>query len=1356
MKRCIFFFLFYICVLIVRGALNLNFEVLDITSGLPTNAILRIHQDREGYMWFASPNGLICYDGYEYKEFKNTSEDPDLLCSNDVKSIADTKNSVWIGTENGLNKYTKRSRTFERVDLGDLNVSVILKILVENDSSLWLGTSQGIVHYNPFGDGYTIYRSGKTADGNPLPFKGVQDVCLDSKGRIWFALWEGGVIRYNQRMDTFIAYPPVNKNNSAVTLFEDHTGTIWIGSWGHGLFKMNECENVSETTYTCYTESPAGNSIGSNYIYSLIQDIHTGMLWIGHRKGLSLLKNPTGESAEFENYYSSRPASSVYDLVDLNAMCIDRTGIIWLGLLNSGIRKVHFNTNFLEQNSLFPIHKQVGTSYITAMSMVKPDVLWLGIKNNGVWIHDMKANTYCPVSDYMGKTEFSNDSYILDIKKVEHLQEIWVTVRNKGVYRIKTNMNGYPRSYASLQMIGEFGLKALKVHEDRHDNIWLLSSIGVAVCPNGGDWMICDSFIPGKNEKCVAQCIAEDREGNMWIGTRNHGIFKFILDNGKQLNITPYTIENEKLNIRTIMAMMVDSQRRVWAATHGGGVSVYSPDENLFKSVNQRYNISQDVIYNMFEDNEHCIWMNSEKSLVRLDMNDQTVQELNVADKLWNNMFVPSCPIVQISDSRYLLAGFHGYNVLDVSKPFSRSSTHPPVITDIFLSGKSVYDTYKEQLGSEEIPLQLPHYENDFVFTFSSMVYDNPGKHRYAYRLSGYDERWNITLSGQHVVSYTNIPPGNYVFQLKAITDTGIETSEESSWNFIIQPSVFNTWYAWCIYVLLFVLVMIVSLRIVYGRVRLKQKLRQAEEQQKNAEELAQTKLRFFTNISHDLLTPLAVLECAVDNIRTEGASPVILQTMTNNVAYLTRLLRQILEFRKMEHDKLQLKIQYGNISETIRNICNVDVLPLMRKKQITLRVVLPANDVMGWFDSDKLDKIVYNLLSNAYKYNKTGGSISVEVAIQENSLGRMLSLKVADTGIGIAQENLPHIFNRFYDGEYRKQNVTGTGIGLSLVKSLIDLHGGTIEVDSTLGEGTIFKIELPIEFEAFEKKRVEILSNETNDSTTIKTENTFDADKIHGQGHAVLLVEDNTDLLKGISCLLSKYYRVVTAENGKDALDVLYREDVDMVVSDVMMPEMDGFELCKAIKSDIAISHLPVILLTAKVMEEDRMAGYDVGAIGYITKPFAPALLLMRISSVFQNREMLMEHYMKQESVQFEVDGYSSLDEEFLRRTNQLVIDNIDNSEFDLAGFAEEMGMSKSTLYRKLKEITGVTPIEFIKNVRLNYSRRLLREKVVNVSDVAYAVGFTDPKYFSKCFKKEYGMTPNEYSKKEGGSSDK
>ena len=531
----------------------------------------------------------------------------------------------------------------------------------------------------------------------------------------------------------------------------------------------------------------------------------------------------------------------------------------------------------------------------------------------------------------------------------------------------------------------------------------------------------------------------------------------------------------------------------------------------------------------------------------------------------------------------------------------------------------------------------------------------------------------------------------------------------------------------------------------------LRNALRLREIEKAKAEELNHAKLQFFTNITHELLTPLTIISATVDELKTQAPSHNDLYTVMNsNIQRLIRLLQQILEFRKAETGNLKLRVSPGDIAAFVKNAAE-SFQPLVKKRKIHFSFLCDPESMIGYFDMDKLDKILYNLLSNAAKYNKEDGFIQVSLSYDETDKDFVL-LKIKDNGKGISKEKQKNLFKRFYEGDYRKFNTIGTGIGLSLTKDLVELHEGTISVESEVDHGTEFMVRIPIERSYYDEEQIDdeaisLMQDSVNYEDT-QEDADVETQEVTIKANTILLVEDNGELLHLMTKLLSREYNVFTAQNGKEGIAVLEKEDVDLIVSDVMMPEMDGIEFCKYVKGHLEMSHIPMILLTAKNKEEDRAEAYEIGADAFISKPFNLTVLHARIRNLLKYKERMARDFKNQ--IVFEVKdlNYTSLDEDFIQRAIHCVNNHLEDPNFDQAQFADEMRTSKSTLYKKLKSLAGLNTSSFIRNVRLKAACRIMEEKGTNVrvSELAYAVGFNDPKYFSSCFKKEFDMLPSEY----------
>ena len=627
-----------------------------------------------------------------------------------------------------------------------------------------------------------------------------------------------------------------------------------------------------------------------------------------------------------------------------------------------------------------------------------------------------------------------------------------------------------------------------------------------------------------------------------------------------------------------------------------------------------------------------------------------------------------------------------------MNRPFSSLSS------EIARSVSDLVPAYTNQITIED------RYKN-FSIHFASLNYTNPEMTRYAYKLEGFDNEWRYSDASHNAAHYNNLPDGHYTFLLRATNLHGIWNKEIRRLNVKVLPPFWLSWWAFLIYFLLLLFVGYLIYRNVINRIQLRNQLRYREMEQSKAEELNHAKLQFFTNITHEFLTPLTIISATVDEIqRTTPREESLYATLTRNINRLTRLLQQILEFRKAESGNLQLRVSYGNISGFIRNSINA-FYPLIRKKKMHLSFLSDPETIEGLFDLDKLDKILYNLLSNAAKYVEEGGSVQLTLSYETEEKDQ-IRISVKDSGAGIPGDEQLMLFKRFYEGDYRKHKTTGTGIGLSLVKDLETLSHGAIEVVSEPGMGSEFIVILPIELSYFDESEIDLSMPREEETNNVDEVPSFSDKPVTGEIRvnlpSVLAVEDNEDILQLIQRLLSNDYHVCTATNGKEALVMLEHEKIDLIVSDIMMPEIDGIELSRLIKKNIEYSHIPIILLTAKTDEKDRADAYESGADAFISKPFNLNVLHARIRNLLKNRERVAHDFKSQFVFDMKEMNITNIDETFLQKAIDCVNRHLDDSNFDQLQFSEEMGVSKSTLYNKLKSLTGLNTSAFITNIRL------------------------------------------------------
>ena len=709
------------------------------------------------------------------------------------------------------------------------------------------------------------------------------------------------------------------------------------------------------------------------------------------------------------------------------------------------------------------------------------------------------------------------------------------------------------------------------------------------------------------------------------------------------------------------------------------------------------------------------------------------------------NSFMPNS-YYKTRSGKILYGGNKGISVFT---PYDHLSDNPrrirTMVSDVKIDGvSSLLEKNNQRFNLRSQIISLNAGDKNIEIDFSSLNYAFPDKIKYAYKMDGVDDDWVYVRGDRQFAFYNQLPKGKRTFYLKTTDVNGLWSNYIAEVQVFKQPAFYETLWAYLFYIVFTLLCLYLFYHRMKRRIQLRHELRIAQIDKEKSEELVQTKLRYFTNISHDLLTPLTIITCLIDDAEMTNGSRISQLTMIrSNVNKLRRLLQQILDFRKVESGNMKLSVSKSDVISFIDDVCKIHFTPLMRKKNQTFTFLTEDRHLMAYFDRDKLDKIVSNLLSNAYKYTANGGNIKLIVDSYWESENHHLRIQVVDTGEGIAPADLENVFKRFYTinkGDESESN----GIGLSLTKDLVELHHGTINVESELGKGSTFTVDLPINKDSYQED--ELISEHISEKEALADsqvgEDTQIAD-VH-----LLLVEDNEELLFLMEKILSKHYHVLIAKDGLEALNVIKDNEIDIIISDVMMPEMDGLEFCRALKSNLETSHIPIILLTAKNTVEDRIECYNAGADGYISKPFELKILEARINNFIMHKKNKQEEFRSNVEVNIDSLEPSSIDKEFLDKVISVINSNMSEGDFDVVQLADALAVSKSSLYRKMKLATGLSPIEFIRNIRLKHGSQLLKDKSISVAEVAYECGFSNPKYFATCFKEEFGVTPKEYQK--------
>lgn len=906
--------------------------------------------------------------------------------------------------------------------------------------------------------------------------------------------------------------------------------------------------------------------------------------------------------------------------------------------------------------------------------------------------------------------------------------------------------------------------------------MWIGSRNGMGIVyPDNTGYFL--TMKEGKKDlsSCDIRNICQDSHGYIWVSTDNEGIIRISGNpkNIRSLKYKQYSFKNQLFAINDAQKCMEDKQGRLWAISNSGGLFLYNKEEDRFEYQNRKIHLPDDQTFSIEGDAFGNIWVALNKSLAYITWKSQDAEDLrNIT------YFTQEDGLGEVhfsADASYQFGkeiffggrtGFFSFTPSPLMGMKHHKKNNKLIITDLLID--DVPFAMLDSVLKSDISKEMPHYTQEitipakvkkFDIEFALLTYGNASKNVYAYQLEGYDEDWQYCKPDVHKATFQNLSSGTYRLRLKG-------TDSYGQWQelpYTINIKVLPPWYASRIAFMLYILMLIGG---IFGAARwYKERVKTRNSLQMGV---------ILTNITHELLTPLTVISATIYKLK--AMAPQYEEdylVMDSNINRTTRLLRQILEVRKSQAGQLHLLVSRGNLVSFIEEACE-NIRPMAEHQQVRLKFNKPYSEGTAWFDADKMDKIIYNLLSNAIKYNKVGGKIDVSL-----SLGKeQAAITISDNGIGMSKEKMKHLYTRFFDGDYRKQNMPGTGIGLSLTHDLVKLHHGDIRCESLEGEGTTFTITLPIRKNAYapdeidvsnkrkavDQKAIQQVSQEVN----LEAPNSEEEDKpklapvrqsifIRKNASKILVVEDNEELLALMLQVLSKNYHVFTAKNGKQAMNIIMKEKLDLVVSDVMMPIMDGIELTKQLKSDKSFWQLPIILLTAKNKEEDKTEAYAIGADAYITKPFKFEELEVRINALLANRKKMIEKIESEVSLQASSEAeaqqevhLSNPEQAFVTRAKETIMQHLSDADYDREAFAKDMAMGESTLYNKVKATTGQTVIAFITSIRMKEAQRIIQSNPnILISEVAIQVGFNTPKYFSKCFKKEFGVFPKEYAEK-------
>lgn len=1460
-------------ILICFAAINLTlfsqpkcyFEHYGADDGLPQHTVMDILQDKKGFMWFSTWDGLSKFDGYKFYTYKIQAGDAYHMRSNRIDFIVEDKyNYIWtLSYDREAHRFDPKTERFMGIRSLDeykdftftttailpmpsgkvwllsekmgcvsvtgasfdvqlfniqnkkIQASQVYHIYEDANKTSWLLTDNGL--YSVSEDGKTIasYFAEKEYKEN----KHMQSFysAMEFNDLIWFGSDNGRIWIYNKKDGQFNLFE--THSPSAIKLLKNiDNNQILIATNNDGFF-VYDSKRVDLKKFT--TQNLAG--MPSNEIISCYIDQSKNIWFELNYRGVSLFNTKTQTikhlAPKTENFSSivfppnffifedkenriwvhprgggfalydpqketlvpfyNEPSSPTWRFSDmLHAGFSDKQGNLWLSTRSRGLEKIIFNNDVFKSAIVDKNTHSTINNDVRCIFEDKDQNLWVSAKGGKVFVHDSNR-TQIGYLCKNGRIEYGSpiDGICYAMLQDDN-RNIWIGTKGEGVYKLtptsdpkQYKITQYKNSPSDLYSLSNNSIYS--IFQDSKKRIW----IGTY----GGGLNLIDPkeegrFINYKNNLknypnqlgSQIRIISSDKYGNICVGT-TFGLIMFS-PNFELVSSIDYRLfsripnDNNSLSGNDIYDICTTKTGVTYLATFGGGLNkITTVDENgfpkQFSSFTTKNGLPSDVILSITEDYRGKLWITTEGNLTKFDPNKTSFETYSEINRLIEGQNFSEGARYEAKSGIIYFGFSKGFISINPDKISDNTFKPYVALTNLQISNKSVPigDDSPLITSIDNAESLVLNYKQNFIsIEFSALDYTEPNRIIYAYKLDGFDEDWVITKE-QRIANYTNLSPGEYVFRVKSTNSDGIWMDNEHILKIEVTPSFWQTKIAYLLYFVLFVAILFIILRVIFIYYRLKDKVKLEQEQ-------TEMKTRFFTDISHEIRTPLTMIVSPVENIIEDKKTPADiksqLQLVLKNTKRMLDMVNQILDFRKIQ--KKKLTIQPIVIGSYIVSICE-NFYETAADKKIKLNVENKAGDAKIWVDKDSIEKLMFNLLANALKY--TPAEKNIDVIITETAKDNTISIQVKDEGIGMTKEILNKLFTRFASFNLDK-NKPSTGIGLSIVKEVVDKHHASISVSSEVGRGSNFIIKFLAGIQHFEnddniigiyndpetEQTPIVLKNEPEDDYS---DNTPPPSDEFPQRETVLIVEDDSDLRQFIRTILEAHYNILEAANGKEGYESAVNNLPEFILSDIMMPEMDGVELLQSIRSNNQTSHIPFILLTAKTDIESKLSGLDYGADDYITKPFSVKYLRARIDNIIGQRKRLYESYSigqqptsptPQENKPLVEHQITQQDELFIRRVKEITEKNIDNSDFLIDNLVAELAMSRTVFFKKLKSLTGLAPVEFIRDIKIKYAAQLIEQQQYTIKEVSFMIGISDTKYFTQCFKKVFNMTPSEY----------
>lgn len=1383
----------------------IRFESVSTAQGLSQSCVYSIVQDKKGFIWMGTRDGLNRYDGYDFLTFKNNPQDTNSLSNNEITCICvNAAGNLWIGTRGGgLNYYDQTLNKFTRYS--NLNYENIVRSIYESpDGTVWVGTSEGLLqsNFNKVKGIFHFVNVSKDAS-----FRDVYGEIMPKVKRIVSVISvhpylngellvgsESGVFLFNKETHLFKRLGLGESDYTIITsTLVENDGTIWVATF-NGLVKLKPQQFDNFQIVLFNTRQSPDYRIGSNRIEALESD-PSGNIWVATHGGGLVKIDKTQKVTRFVN--DRLDNQSIGDNI-INSLFMDNTGVLWIGTESAGCNKLDiYRKKFYQfKNSPNKI-SSLSDNQIAAIAGTNGKTIWVGTSSKGV-----DELTYNPDGtykiDHIGNIPGENNNVYSEIISVfqDKEQELWIGTASNSLTRYKEGA-GFKTYFTSGYVFA--------IRQDRAGEIWYGTwgqGLGKVNKRTGNITRF--QNVPGNPNSLSSDMVLavyDDDEGNLWLGTKAGGVnLARLSDLAQGSNVFRSFKHNENKQFslvhNDVFCITQDSKGNIWLGT-GGGLSKVSRKKGThffedasqgdlhFETYLEKDGLPGNIVYGILEDNHRNLWISTNNGLSSFNPGTKQFRNYRVNDGIQANEFLFNAYLKDQKGNMFF-GGINGITVFNPDSIFENPSQLHLVITrlkilnttvgpDTKINGRRIVDKDITQTNA----IKLTYKEKEITLDFSALYYANPQRIRYQYRMLGFNDNWQTTEPNIRSVTYTNLYDGKYVFQVRASNVEGKWTDPPLEMSITVLPPFWRQPWFYLVYAFIIIVLLVFYRRYSLIAVKEKNKLALERWEHKKVLELTEAKTRFFTNVSHEIRTPLTLIADPLDQVLTHGdiddGSRKNLTLISRNVRRLLNMVDQLLQLRNIDLGSVKMHVSEIKLEPFLKEIKeHFDQISGLRKINLTFKCDL--NDPALYFDPDMMGTVYFNLLSNAFKYTPDGGSISMKVYSYQGtitprntiSIKRLIygksqepdwvAFEITDTGSGIPRQELKNIFHRFYqlhDSSITQQG--GAGIGLSLVKEYVSLHKGVIKVNSTPGVGSTFTVYLRAGRKHFNQRMLskekiqvlnipmtEIMKDASSEIESFVSVNNSVKDDLP----SLLIIEDDHELSGYLYDYFKVNYNVSQVFNGKLGIDMAVNLCPDIIISDVMLPEANGFQLCHKLKTTIETSHIPIILLTAKVTDENVAQGYELGADLYIPKPFNIQILDKQVKMLIQSRSQLRDKFSKQVLLMPSDIAITSPDERFLKRLIEITDAQLTDSEFDVMKLVNSMNMSHTVILRKLKALTGMALVDFIKRQRLKKAALILQKGKISIAEVSYMVGFSDPKYFSKCFIKEFGQTPTEYSK--------